>query len=209
MTPTPRFPSGLYLIADRKVSEKSPEEIVLPALKAGIRWVQYREKEKSRRDIYGEALRLRQMTGDFCAVFIVNDHVDIAVAVEADGVHLGQEDLPLAEARRVAGEKIIGISTHSLTEAEEAARGGADYIGFGPVFLTKTKDAGEPKGIEMLRKVRRSVHIPIVAIGGISRDTLRPVLDSGVNAVAVASAILSGDISGNIEAFMNVIGGGA
>jgi thiamine-phosphate pyrophosphorylase len=169
--------------------------MTLIALKAGVRWIQYRDKTKSRLGIYRLARRLRELTWDFGACFIVNDHVDIAASVDADGVHLGQDDLPLKEARKILGkDKVIGISTHSLSEAIKAEAEGADYIGFGPVFPTKTKDAGDPKGVQMLCKVRNKVNIPIIAIGGINLDNVDSVLASGADAVAAASAILKGDI---------------
>jgi thiamine-phosphate pyrophosphorylase len=177
------------------------------ALKAGAGWIQYREKEKSRREIYHEALRLRGLTQGAGAMFVVNDHADIALAVDADGVHLGQDDLPLSEARKMLGKRIIGISTHSLPEAMQAAWGGADYIGFGPVFHTSTKEAGEPKGVEMLREIKRHVKIPVVAIGGISPENLSEVLDAGADGVAVASAIFRGDIYENVRSFMKGIAG--
>ncbi len=180
--------------------------MVATALEAGAAWVQYREKEKSRREVYLEALKLRELTSEFNAALIVNDYADVALAVGAEGVHLGQDDLPLREARALMGEKIVGISTHSVSEAVEAEEGGADYIGFGPVFLTTTKDAGKPRGLDMLREVRERVKIPIVAIGGIALRDLREVFASGADAVAVASAILMGDISENVRSFMRVIG---
>ncbi len=195
------------LVTDRKVCGMSSEEMSKIALKAGVKWIQYREKEKSRREIFYEALGLRELTREYGAVLSVNDHADIAVAVDADGVHLGQDDLPLREAREVMGERIIGISTHSLSEAVDAARGGADYIGFGPVFRTTTKNAGEPKGLDALVEIKRHVTIPVVAIGGISIDNLRAVLDSGADAVAVASAVLRGNISENVKSFLEVIRG--
>lgn len=197
---------GLCLITDRKAGGRTAEEMVKTALDSGARWIQYREKEKTRREIYREALKLRDITQQFRALFIVNDHIDIALAVDADGVHLGQDDLPLREARKIVGDRIIGISTHSLSEAMDAAEGGADYIGFGPVFPTATKDAGMPKGVEMLREIKRQVSIPVVAIGGITVENLPEVLASGADAVAAASAILRGDISENVRSFMKVIG---
>jgi thiamine-phosphate pyrophosphorylase len=180
--------------------------MTLKVLIAGVKWVQYRDKEKSRREIYEEAIRLRKLTKDFNAVLIVNDYADIALAVDADGVHLGQDDLPIEEARKIMGrDKIIGISTHSLERAIDAEKEGADYIGFGPVFRTTTKDAGMPKGTDMLQKIKKHVQIPVVAIGGINIENIRLVLDTGVDAVAVASAILSGDIVGNTNRFMEII----
>jgi len=182
------------------------EEMTIAALKAGVVCVQYREKEKTRREIFNEAMSLRRLTGEYGASFIVNDHADIALAVNADGVHLGQDDLPLPEARKIMGKKIIGISTHSLSEAVEASAGGADYIGFGPVFHTATKDAGEPKGVEMLNEIKSRVTIPVIAIGGITIGNLPFVLKAGADGVAMASAILKGDISENVKSFLELIG---
>ena len=197
---------GLCFITDRKACKLSCEEMTLKVLIAGVKWVQYRDKEKSRREIYEEAIRLRKLTKDFNAVFIVDDYADIALAVDADGVHLGQDDLPIEEARKIMGNnKIIGISTHSLEQAKEAEKGGADYIGFGPVFRTTTKDAGMPKGTDMLKEIKRQVHLPVVAIGGINIENIRSVLDTGVDAVAVASAILKGNILKNTRRFMDII----
>lgn len=205
MKPVSRLPSPLCLITDRNICGRTPAEMALAALEAGASWIQYREKERPRKEIYREALRLREMTADFGAVLIVNDYADIALSVEADGVHLGQDDLPLREARKIMGERLIGISTHSLDEALEAAAGGADYIGFGPVFPTKTKDAGEPKGVGMLREICGNAGIPVVAIGGISKNNLDEVLAAGADAVAAASAILRGDIAGNVGFFLNSV----
>ncbi len=197
---------GLCFITDRKACKLSCEEMTLKVLIAGVKWVQYRDKEKSRREIYEEAIRLRKLTKDFNAVFIVNDYADIALAVDADGVHLGQDDLPIEEARKIMGSnKIIGISTHSLEQAKEAEKGGADYIGFGPVFRTTTKDAGMPKGTDMLEEIKSQVHLPVVAIGGINIENIRSVLDTGVDAVAVASTILKGNILKNTRRFMEII----
>jgi thiamine-phosphate pyrophosphorylase len=205
MTRGPGLPDVLCLIIDPSISGLDPEEIALQALRAGVRFIQYREKEKPRREIYTEAVKLRQRTRDFGAALIVNDHTDIAAAVDADGVHLGQEDLPLHEARKIMCERLIGISTHSPGEAADAAAGGADYIGFGPVFSTSTKDAGQPKGVAMVREVKGNVSIPVVAIGGISRGNILQVLEAGADAVAVASAILKGDITQNIASLREVI----
>ncbi len=200
------FLGGLCFITDRKISAVTMEESVAAALKSGARWIQYREKEKTRREIYIEASRLRELTVRAGAEFIVNDHADIALAVGADGLHLGQDDLPLREARGIMGKRIIGISTHSVAEAVEAEHDGADYIGFGPVFRTTTKDAGEPRGVDMLREIRRHVSIPIVAIGGITLDNLARVIEAGADAVAVASAILRGDVHMNVRSFIDALG---
>ena len=125
-------------------------------------------------------------------VFIVNDHADIAKAVDADGVHLGQDDLPVEYGRKVLGEgKLIGISTHSVEQAREAEAAGADYIGFGPLFPTTTKDAGSYQGAEKLRLLRNAVTLPVLAIGGITPDNLAEVMQAGADGVAVISAVLS------------------
>jgi thiamine-phosphate pyrophosphorylase len=197
---------GLCFITDRKACRLSCEEMTLKVLRNGVKWVQHRDKEKSRREIYEEAIIIRKLTKEFNAVFIVNDYADIARAVDADGVHLGQEDLPIREAREIMGkDKIIGISTHNLKQAIEAEKQGADYIGFGPVFHTLTKNAGIPKGTEMLQEIKRQVRIPVVAIGGINIENIKSVIDTGVDAVAVASAILSGDMENNVKIFMEII----
>jgi thiamine-phosphate pyrophosphorylase len=180
------------------------ESTVSALLESGIRWVQYREKNKTKRDMLHEALKLRKITGQYNACFIVNDHADIALAVDADGVHLGQDDLPLAEARKIMGDRIIGISTHALHEALSAEEGGADYIGFGPVFHTATKDAGAPKGVEVLKHIRGSVKIPVIAIGGIKADNIQSVLGAGCDGVAVSSGLLQGDIKENAKRLLSM-----
>ncbi len=127
----------------------------------------------------------------------MNDHADIAVAVGADGVHLGQDDLPIAAARKVLGpQALIGISTHSLEQAKDAEAAGADYIGFGPVYRTTTKDAGEVQGLENLAAVAAAVSIPVIAIGGVSLDTIGDVMHAGAGGAAVIGAVCSArDIS--------------
>jgi thiamine-phosphate pyrophosphorylase len=197
---------GVCFITDRKSSNLPYEAMVYKVLQGGVKWVQYREKERSRREIFEDAERLRKLTKNYNATLIVNDYVDIAICVDADGVHLGHDDLPMSEARKIVGRnKIIGVSTHSLEQAVEAERGGADYIGFGPVLHTMTKDAGSPKGIDMLREVKNQVTIPVVAIGGINLSNIRSVLITGVDAVAVASAILKGDAEQNAKLFIEAV----
>ncbi len=197
---------GLCLITDRKTSRLSYEDMVLGALKAGVRWIQYRDKEGSRGEIFRETVKLRSITRNFDALLIVNDYPDIALAADADGVHLGQNDLPLKEARAIMGkDKVIGISTHTLEQAIDAGRSGADYIGFGPIFRTATKDAGRPKGISLLHEIKSEVNTPIVAIGGIAVNNVSAVIKAGADAVAVASAILRGDIKENAKRFLKIL----
>lgn len=161
----------------------------------------------SKKELYKEAVSIKEIVRKYRASLIINDYVDIAKVVDADGVHLGQEDMPLEEARIVLGKrKVIGISTHSLSQAVRAEKSGADYIGFGPIFQTSTKDAGRPKGIDGLRKIRKRVHIPVVAIGGITWENVNEVLESGVDACAIASGILSGDITANVKKLIDMVG---
>ncbi len=153
---------------------------------------QYRAKGPSRGEIYRVALELREITAAHNATLIINDWCDIALAVEADGVHLGQDDLPLEDARALLGpDRLIGISTHSLDQAVEAENGGADYIGFGPMYDTKTKDTGyTPRGPNAARELRAHVSIPIFGIGGINLTNITELHATGIDGIAVVSAIL-------------------
>lgn len=162
------------------------------ALEAGVRFFQYRNKRGTRREIYEISLQLIPLAREAGALFIVNDHADIALAVDADGVHLGQDDLPIEHARNLLGSgKLIGISTHSPDQAKAAEAGGADYIGFGPVFRTSTKDAGPVQGIETISVIRRMVSLPVIAIGGITLANVGEAVRAGADGVAVISAVLS------------------
>ena len=199
------YQKGICFITDRKYCHLTPYEMVSAVLKAGIEFIQYREKDRTRRQIYEEAKKLRELTRSFNAALVINDHADIALAVDADGVHLGQDDLPLKEARKIMGRKIVGISTHNLAQAEEAEAGGADYIGFGPVFPTTTKDAGDPKGVDNLRLIKQNVSIPVVAIGGIQRENIGSVFEAGVDAAAIATAICKSDIAENAVWFVSFL----
>jgi len=185
--------SRLYFITDRALSKKGNVEDVRAALEGGVRIVQYREKTLSLRDQIQEALRINALCRSARATFIVNDRVDLALAVDADGVHLGQEDMPLEIARRLMGEsKLIGITVRNVEEALRAVEGGADYLGVSPLFATRTKaDAGAPIGLEGLREIRAKVEIPIVGIGGIARENAQKVIEAGADAVCAISAIVT------------------
>jgi thiamine-phosphate pyrophosphorylase len=196
---------GICFITDRKYCDLPIYDITSAVLEAGVTFIQYREKDKTRREIYEEAVRLRELTRSFGAALIINDHADIALAVDADGVHLGQDDLPLKEARKIMHSKIVGISTHDLQQAREAETGGADYIGFGPIFYTTTKDAGAPRGVDSIRLIKQNVGVPLVAIGGISPADVGPVFEAGADAVAVATAICRGDIRENTKQFLSAL----
>ncbi len=141
------------------------------------------------------------------AVFVVNDHADIAAAVDADGVHLGQDDLPIEQARRIlGGAKIIGISTHSPAEARDAEKAGANYIGFGTIFPTETKDTGILQGVDAIKEIRQAVSIPIVAIGGINLANARSVIAAGADGIAVISAILKApDLRSAAAALVHIV----
>ena len=191
-----RLPSPLYAILDTSFSKgRSPTTILREFLAGGVRLVQLRAKELSSGEFFTLAKEARQLTRAAGATFIVNDRVDIALACNADGVHLGQDDLPLRATRKVLGpEKIIGISTHDLDQARSAELNGADYIGFGPIFGSTTKETGYlPRGLEMLREIRQAVKIPIVAIGGINEKNVAEVWKSGANAAAIISDLMGAE----------------
>ena len=184
---------GLYLILDQQwASRRSLVEILNEAATVGVRLVQYRNKFGSGRDVYQQALLLREAAAKNGIVFILNDRCDLAMAVKADGVHLGQSDLPLVYARSLMGpDRIIGISTHRKEDVLEASSSGADYIGFGPIFPTSTKSDHEPiVGIEGLKDIRTITSLPIFAIGGVTSESVERLLSAGADGVAVASAIL-------------------
>ncbi|OGW30223.1 MAG: thiamine-phosphate diphosphorylase [Nitrospirae bacterium GWC2_42_7] len=197
--------NGICFITDRTYCTLPFSEMVKAVLDAGIKFIQLREKEGSRRQMYEDAIRLRELTRSFNAALIINDYADIALAVDADGVHLGQDDLPLKEARKIMGKKIIGISTHNLEQAKVAENGGADYIGFGPVFHTTTKDAGTPRGVYDLRIIKENVNIPVIAIGGITLHNIKSVIDAGADAAAVATAVCKGDITENAKKLISLL----
>lgn len=198
--------SGLYIILDPSVCPARPlVEVLTVAAEAGATLFQYRNKTASMKDAYGEALALRQAAAKAGVLFIVNDRCDLALAVDADGVHLGQGDLPLDLARKVMGpEKLIGISTHNPDQVREATAGQPDYLGFGPIFTPGSKQDHDPVvGLEGLRAMRALTSLPVFAIGGIYIDQVREVLRAGANGVAVISAILKArDISQAVKSFL-------
>jgi thiamine-phosphate pyrophosphorylase len=182
----------LCLILDADHLRVSAEDAAREAIDAGVRLFQYRDKRGTRRDIFEACRRLSVLLKRSNAIFIVNDHPDISLAVDADGVHLGQDDLPAEEVRTILGSgKIIGVSTHNTEQARAAQSAGADYIGFGPLFPTRTKDAGQLQGIESLRQVRDAVTLPMIAIGGINIENIGEAITAGAEGVAVISAVLS------------------
>lgn len=184
---------SLYLVTDRNVLKgKSLYEAVEQAILGGVTLVQLREKDASTREFYEQALEVKRITETYNIPLIINDRLDIAQAVDAEGVHLGQSDMPLIAARNILGKnKIIGISVGSVEEALEAEKNGADYVGIGTIFFTGTKkDIDIPIGIEGLRSVYNSINIPAVAIGGINENNFREVLSIGIDGISIVSAIL-------------------
>ena len=174
-----------------------------------MRVFQYRDKTGTRRSVYEASRELASLLRSAGALFLVNDHADIALAVGADGVHLGQDDLPLQQARKLLGpERTIGISTHSVTQAIAAQQGGADYIGFGPLFETQTKDAGTVQGLAGLAAARSAVSLPIIGIGGITSSTVREVRAHGADGIAVIGAVLrSRNITDACRALLELFAG--
>jgi thiamine-phosphate pyrophosphorylase len=185
----------LYAILDpEQTKDRAPEAVLRELLEGGAAILQLRVKTMAPSDFFQLAQRARAETRTHGCKLIVNDRVDIALACHADGVHLGQEDLPLLVGRRLMGAKLVGISTHDIEQAQEAERNGADYIGFGPMFGTTTKDTGyAARGVDMLRKIRAAVKLPIVAIGGINEQNVRQVWQAGADSAAIISDILSAD----------------
>jgi thiamine-phosphate pyrophosphorylase len=185
---------SLYLITDRHQTGGRPlTEAVRQALDGGVRAVQLREKDLAGGELYRLADELRRLTSDYAARLIINDRPDIALATEADGVHIGVNSLPVATVRRLLGRnKIIGYSAHVLDEAWRAQADGADFVTFGPVYPTPSKAAyGEPCGVNKLADVAAALEIPVIALGGISQANIAEALSANVRGIAVISAVLA------------------
>ena len=182
---------NLYLITDRTRTEGRPiMSVVEDALKGGVRAVQLREKDLGTRQLLRLAYEMREITLKYDARLFINDRVDIAIAIEADGVHLGQKSIPPYAARRLSRNLIIGVSTHNLAEALRAEADGADFITLGPVFQTKSKSHAEPLGLGIMQAAKSQLSIPVFALGGIKLENAKEVMDSGVDGVAIVSDIL-------------------
>jgi thiamine-phosphate pyrophosphorylase len=187
---------GLYVVTDEQLSNGlNHPEIARRAIAGGADVIQLRDKTCDCAYLYRCAEEIRDIAREAGVPFIVNDRLDVALQIGADGVHLGQEDMPLKFARRVAPKDfIIGISAGTLQEALDAGRDGADYIGLGPIYLTASKsDAGESCGLGLLREVKSRVSIPLVAIGGIGAGNAADVIRAGADGIAVISAVVSQD----------------
>jgi thiamine-phosphate pyrophosphorylase len=203
----------LYVITDEQVSRgRSHLQVAEAAILGGADAIQLRDKVTESGRLYRVALPLRKLTREAEVPFIVNDRLDIAMAVDADGLHVGQQDLPASVARKIMGpRKILGVSADTVEEAHIAEKDGADYLGVGPIFEAReTKsDAGEPLGLELIVKIRRQCRLPIVAIGGIKAENARLVREAGAGAVAVISAIVGAeDIAQAARQLKNLLSGG-
>ena len=197
----------LYAILDPEQTRgRSVNEALHELLRGGARMLQLRAKTLTPRDFLQLAHETRKLTRSNGCGLIVNDRVDIALACGADGVHLGQDDMPLHAAKKLMGEKIIGISTHNVEQAELAEHNGATYIGFGPMFGTTTKNTGfTARGVDLLRQVRGAVKIPIVAIGGITENNVIQVGQAGADSAAIISDILGADdIAGKVTRILRL-----
>jgi thiamine-phosphate pyrophosphorylase len=184
---------GLYVITDEGISHGlSHVEIARKVTEGGADVIQLRDKARTGKDMLSIALQIREIARSSGVTFIVNDRLDLALAADADGVHLGQEDLPVPFARRVSPRGfIIGTSVRTVQEAIIAETEGADYLALSPIFDTATKsDAGPGKGLERLKEIKSAVSIPVIAIGGIGKGNVRQVMDAGADGVAVISAIV-------------------
>ncbi len=184
--------TDLYSLTDSRLSlGRSLETVATALLEAGIKILQYREKRATMAQKYQDCLLLRQLTRDYGACFIVNDHVELALACASDGLHVGQDDLPLPALRRLAPQLMIGVSTHSPQQARKALADGADYIGVGPIFATQTKeDVVDPVGFEYLDWVAENMPLPFVAIGGIKAHNIADVARHGANCCALVSELV-------------------
>ena len=191
---SPWIDFNLYLIAGRgETLGRNLEFVVEEALRGGVRAVQLRDKGLSTKELYETAYELRRLTSRYGAKLLINDRVDVALAVEADGVHIGADSLPIYKVRRLLGERrLIGVSCHNQVQAITAQEMGADFITFGPVYYTASKAAyGDPVGVEKLDMVTGMLEIPVFALGGISLQNCAEVVSCGVRGIALISAVMA------------------
>ncbi|OQA90152.1 MAG: Thiamine-phosphate synthase [Elusimicrobia bacterium ADurb.Bin231] len=196
---------GYYFITDSILSKAGNLSDIKNAILAGTKVIQYRNKTGTSKELYEEAIKIKNICSG--VIFLVNDRIDIALAVDAAGAHLGQDDIPLKTARRImGGNKIIGVTVHNVPEAIEAENNGADYLGVSPVFHTGTKpDAGAPAGIELIKEIKKVSKLPVAAIGGINLSNAFDVVSAGADAVCAISAVVSAaDVKCEIEKFQRL-----
>ncbi len=196
MDPEKSLGFNLYLITDRnQTGSLRLIDVIEEALKGGVKGVQLREKDLSSRELYELAYDLRKLTTKYDAKLLINDRVDIALAVEADGVHLGLNSLPIHRVRRLLGpDKLIGLSCHNQVNAIMAQENGADFITFGPVYYTPSKaNYGKPVGVDRLEIVSHLLAIPVLALGGIKKSNIHEVIAAGAAGISLVSAIIADD----------------
>ena len=185
---------SLYLVTDNSENEEKFLKTIEEAILGGVSVVQIREKTAETLDFYNLAVKVKEITTKYDIPLIINDRVDIALAIDADGVHVGQSDMPCDVTRRLIGEdKILGVSAATIEEAKKAENDGADYIGTGAVFPTKTKKDAESITKKDLTDIAKSINIPVVAIGGITIENADELKDTGIAGLSVVSAIMSAD----------------
>ena len=208
----------LYLITDRKLVTRHSSLVtaVEEALKGGAKALQVREKDLGTRELLDMAYRMRELADKYSAKLFINDRVDIALSVEADGVHLGQNSIPPHAVRKAvnasrithhASRFLIGVSAHSIEEAKQAEEGGADFITLGPVYKTPSKlKYGQPLGVDIIRKAKAEISIPVFAIGGIKENKIKEVMDAGADGIALISGILGAkDIKEKTGEFLELL----
>ncbi|MEE9529527.1 MAG: thiamine phosphate synthase [Syntrophobacteria bacterium] len=198
----------IYPVTCEELSQgRSNLEVLEAVIQGGAKIIQLREKEYPKKDLYHLALKFREMTAKVGVLLIINDHVDIALGVEADGVHLGQEDLPLTVARKLAPELLIGASTHSLEDALQAQKDGADYVNIGPIFPTKTKEGVERVlGPKAITEISPQIKVPFTVMGGINEENIDQVLAQGARRVAMVTAITrAADIAAKVRSLKEKI----
>ena len=199
---------GYYFITDQRISKAGNLSDVENAVAAGCRAIQYRNKHAEILDFYHEALRCKELCKG--RMFVVNDRIDIALAVDADGVHIGQSDMPYDVTRKLIGPgKVVGVTVHTVQEAIEAEKLGANYLGVSPIYATNTKDdAGAPSGPKLIREIKKVTTIPVVAIGGISLENATEVVESGADMLAAISAVVCSDnVKWEVEKFQDLFEG--
>lgn len=191
---------SIYLVTDRGILRgRDLYKAVEDAIKGGVTLLQLREKDVSSLEFYNIAMKVKEITGYYKIPLIINDRLDIALAIDADGLHIGQSDLPIKEARKLLGNsKLLGYSVSNVDEAVYGEENGADYLGAGTVYPTGSKsDAGKPIGVDTLKEIKNSVSIPVVGIGGIGLSNAKEVKGAGIDGISVISAILGNeDIEG-------------
>ena len=183
---------SLYLVTNSDNKTKTQFlDIIEESIKGGVSLVQLREKTRSTLDFYNLAKDVKKLTSDYDVPLIINDRIDIALAVDADGVHIGQDDMPMTITREILGDKIIGVSASNLDESIKAEMDGADYLGIGAIYTTQTKDDAKSVSIDELKHITDKINIPIVAIGGINFSNANELLNTGIQGISVVSSIMN------------------